>query len=572
MSKFVIECPNCHTYNQANDGFFARKKIHCSCGNVINVRTDKMTVRKCAYCGNNVMYDQSLGEGAVCPVCHKNILEKEELIALAHIACPGCGCDIQVEKDDVSETCPVCDKIINVQALLALHKARTSETPAVLKCENTEVIIWKHPLTDFPIGSQLIVHESQEAVFVRNGEALKSFTAGRYTLDTGVLPAVSSLGKLPVSGQPFHAEVYYVNLITLMNIKWGTPNKVGLFDPVSGIHVELGACGSFNVRVMDARRLLMRLVGAGDGLTLQQLFNGDTGFFRSLIVNKVKALLARTIKENRINVLELDEHIDQISEKLALAINAELEEYGLYLPEFYVDNILAPDDDPNFKRMKQQHAEQYLRIRDEQIRKAEAEAAFERKAVEAQTDARMKVIHAQGEADTVRIKAQADADAYRMQAEAEAQEMHMKGYTYQQETARQVGLEAMKHEGGISAGAFGGMMGDVMQMGVGLGAIGGVMGIAKEAVTSVGSVVSEVAKPQTGGWNCKCGENNITGNFCPNCGTKRVVAWNCTCGQTGNTGNFCMNCGAKRAETWDCSCGEKDIKGNFCPNCGNKRS
>ena len=91
------------------------------------------------------------------------------------------------------------------------------------------------------------------------------------------------------------------------------------------------------------------------------------------------------------------------------------------MPEFFVSNIVTPDDDPNFRRLKQQHADLYLKTREEQIKKAEAEAAFERKAVEAQTEARMKVIGAQGEADAERIRAQTAADAYRMQAEAEAQ-------------------------------------------------------------------------------------------------------------------------------------------------------
>ena len=78
----------------------------------------------------------------------------------------------------------------------------------------------------------------------------------------------------------------------------------------------------------------------------------------------------------------------------------------------------------------------------------------------------MKVISAQGEADAERIRAQAAADAYRMQAEAEAQEMRMKGYTYQQETARQVGVTAMLNNSG-AAGGIGGMAGDVMSVGVG---------------------------------------------------------------------------------------------------------
>ena len=121
------------------------------------------------------------------------------------------------------------------------------------------------------------------------------------------------------------------------------------------------------------------------------------GYFRTMVMTKVKANLAKIIKANSISVLELDEHIDMISAGLKDAINPELAEYGLTMPEFYVSNIVTPDDDPNFRRMKQQYADKYLKVREEEIRKAEAEAAFERKTVEAQTEARMRVIGAQGE-------------------------------------------------------------------------------------------------------------------------------------------------------------------------------
>ena len=65
MSKFVIECPNCGRYAEARNGFFARKKIDCACGHTINVRTDKLTSRVCAHCGNNVVFDQSKYNGPI---------------------------------------------------------------------------------------------------------------------------------------------------------------------------------------------------------------------------------------------------------------------------------------------------------------------------------------------------------------------------------------------------------------------------------------------------------------------------------------------------------------------------
>ena len=197
-------------------------------------------------------------------------------------------------------------------------------------------------------------------------------------------------------------------------------------------------------------------------------------------------------------------------------------------------------------------------------------------AVEAQTAARMKVIGAQGDAEAQRIKAQAEADAYRMQAEAEAAEMRMKGYTYQQETARQVGIEAMRNGGGNGVT---GIAGEAMQLGVGLGAVGGVIGMTRDAIQPVMQSVEEMAQPTTASfqqdaWTCTCGRTGITSRFCPECGSQKPELpkpWDCTCGEKGVTSRFCPNCGSKRPEAWDCTCGKKGITSKFCPECGKKR-
>jgi len=578
MSKFFIECPACHRYSQASTSLFASRRIRCACGFTIDVKADRITTRVCPSCGNSIAFDQAKGATAKCPICRAQLLTPESMNSLVTFACRTCGCTLQANKGAQQITCPLCDTVNDVQAEVKLAAQRAQGTPQVIRYEGDNMtFVWRHPATDFVMGSQLIVHESQEALFFRNGEALDSFPAGRYTLETATLPRMNGLLPLPVQGQPFHAEVFFVNLTTQMGIKWGTNSKVGLFDPASGLHVELGASGSFNLRVTDPRRLVIRLVGTTDRLTQEQVFGHDGGYFRTLVMTKVKANLARVIRENRISVLELDQHIDVIGEALRTQINAELEEYGMTMPEFYVANILTPDDDPNFRRMKQQHAELYLRTREEEIRKAEAEAAFERKAVEAQTQARMKVIGAQGEADAMRIQAQAQADAYRMQAEAEAQEMRMKGYTYQQETTRQVATEAVKNGGaGGLAGDVTGVLGGAMQLGLGLGAAGSVIGMTKDALGAMNAAVPQAPAATDDGWTCEgCGCTGNTTNFCPNCGRRRPEAgWTCPgCGQAGITTNFCPNCGRRRPEAgWTCpGCGLTGITTNFCPNCGAKK-
>lgn len=587
MSKFVIECPNCGKFAEARTGFFARKKIDCACGYTIDVRTDKLAGRECPHCGNMVVFDQSKGEKALCPVCHEPINTMAEQSSTVEFSCAQCGIRLRTSKAAATYTCPVCDCVNDVAERVATEKIKKDGLASIIKYEgDNETLVWKHPIEDFNFGSQLIVHESQEAIFFRDGQALDLFGAGRYTLQTQQLPLLEKLYKLPTDTEgTFHSEVYFVNLATQMGVKWGTDSKVRLFDPASGLHIEIGASGEFNIRVTDSRKLLLKVVGTTGGLGQEQLLgigNGK-GFFRSMVMTQVKSYLAQTIKENTINILEIDEHLMALSGALRERINAALDEYGLTMPEFYVSRIVTPDDDPNFRRMKEQYAEQYLLVRQEGIHKAEAEAAADRKAVEAQTAARMKIIGAQGEAEALKIQKQAEAEAYRMQAEAEAAEMRMKGYTYQQETSRQVGLEAMKNGLGGGANAAG-ALGDLAGLGVSLGAMGSVIGMTKDALNPMTQDAAQmgaaVGAAVAGGWDCPaCGHKNISTNFCPDCGGRKPEAktgWDCAqCGTKNIQSRFCPNCGAKKPEGsngWICpECGTKDILSKFCPNCGARK-
>ena len=585
MSKFVIECPNCGRYAEAKTGFFTRKKIDCSCGYTIDVRTDKLASRVCPHCGNNVVFDQSRGKEAKCPVCGEPINTQLEQGKTIEFSCGQCGVRLRTAKGASSYICPVCDHINDVAERLKSEEIKRDGLASIIKYEgDNETLVWKHPIEDFNLGSQLIVHESQEAIFFRDGQALDLFGAGRYTLETQQLPILEKLYHLPTDTEgTFHSEVYFVNLATQMGIKWGTDSKVRLFDPMTGMHVELGASGEFSVRVMNSRKLLVKLVGTTGGLRQEQLLgNNGKGLFRALVMTQVKSYLAAAIRENAINILEIDERLAELSEALRQRINPKLAEYGLEMPEFFVSRVVTPDDDPNFRRIKEQFAEAYLNVRQEQIRKSVATAEAERKAVEAQTAARMKIIGAQGDAEALKIQKQAEAEAYRMQAAAEAEEMRLKGYTYQQETARKVGMEAMQN--GIT-GSSGGVLGEIAGLGVTLGAMGSVIGMTKDALNpamdaakQMGQAAGDAIAPDS--WDCpECGAKHIQSKFCPECGCRKPEpnrGWDCpNCGTENIQSKFCPECGCKMPEAptgWTCpECGTQNISSKFCPECGHRK-
>ena len=582
MSKFIIECPECGRYASASTGLFASNSIKCSCGFKIKVNRDKIASKQCPSCGNMVVYDQSQGKHARCPVCKKKINESADLSNVIDFRCPSCSCHLSADRNADYYFCPLCDTKIDVQAQVAKEKIKNDGVVSVIKFEGPDdVFVWKHPIEDFNLGSQLIVHESQEAIFFKDGKALDLFGSGRYTLATQNLPLLEELYKLPTnSNEVFHSEVYFFNLATQMNVRWGTDSKVRMFDPASGLHIELGASGSFNLRMLDSRKLLLKIVGTTSEFSQNDVIGLNSGKFRPLIMNRVKANLARIIKEQNINILEIDEHLDTISDQMKTVINETLLDYGLMMPEFFVTTIVTPDDDPNFRRLKQQFAEKTLRVREEEIKKAEAEAAQGRKLVEAQTEAQMKVVDAQGEAEALKVKAQAEAEAYKLQAFAEAAEMQAKGYTYQQETARQVGLEAMQNGITGGSGGTGGSLGDLAGLGVTLGAMGSVINMTKEALNPImgqsadlGSGFANVAAGNVPAGTQSQGvvvqQQSVTASAQP-------TIWNCVgCGLTGITSKFCPDCGMPRPViklTWDCkNCGTKEITSKFCPECGQKR-
>ena len=620
MAKFAIECPVCGKYAQASTGFFSKKKVDCSCGYVINVRTDKLASRECPHCGNQVAYDQSKGDKAECPVCHEKINTMAENQKLKAFSCAQCGIRVETVSSAETYVCPVCDYENNVQERLMSEKIKTDGLASIIKYEgDNNTFIWKHPIEDFNYGSQLIVHESQEAIFFKDGQALDLFGPGRYTLETQQLPLLEKVYQLPTDTEgTFHSEVYFINKTVQMSIKWGTPEKVRFIDPLTGVPLELGASGEMNIQVSNARKLLIKLVGTTKGIAWEDgegLGKSLQSSFRPLIANAVKTNLSAVIKSEEIDILEIDEKLDLISNNLREKILPGFEEYGLTIPQFYVTNVVLPENDPNFKRIRDLHTitlQTRMLQAEATVKTAQAQSETMYRTAQEQSKAAIEAAHREAElqkqlteneiakmaAERRIIEAQAEAQAKRMDGLTEAEIMQAKGYS--QKDVLQAEVQKAYAEGignmgpAISGGGGGsGIIGDMMGLGVGMAAasaiapqIGGMMqnftgGVQPGTMPNSMNQNISANGVQQETWDCSCGQKGIIGNFCNNCGSKKpapVVAetWDCSCGQNGIIGNFCNNCGSKKPEpelpvTWDCECGQKGIIGNFCNNCGKKK-
>ncbi len=372
----------------------------------------------------------------------------------------------------------------------------------VIKYEgDNSTFVWKHSCEDFNLGSQLIVHESQEAVFMLNGQALDLFGPGRYTLTTQNIPLIGKVLKLATGGEtPFHCEVYFINKTVQMGLKWGTPDKVRFIDPLTGVPLELGASGEMNLAVENSRKLLVKLVGTMRGIAWEDA----TGFtkslrdsFRPMITSAVKANLGAIIKENAIDILEIDEKLDLISSVLGKRIREGFEEYGLAVPNFYVTSVVLPEDDPNFRRIRELHtivlqtrviqaeatvktaaaqSEAQYRTAQEQskaaIEAARREAELQRQLTETEV--------AKREAERKIIAAQAEAQAARLQGLTEAEIMAAKGYNQKdvlQAEVQKAYAEGIGNMGPdvVNGGGGSSVMSDMLGLGVGMAAAGTIM-------------------------------------------------------------------------------------------------
>lgn len=625
MSKFVMECPSCGRYAEAKKGFFVRKKIDCVCGYTIDVRTDKLSSRVCAHCGNDVVFDQSKGAAAKCPVCGEPINHMTDMDKTAQFSCAQCGIRLNTSKTAYSYVCPVCDHVNDVAERLKTEQIKKDGLASIIKYEgDSDTLVWKHPIEDFNLGSQLIVHESQEAIFFRDGQALDLFGAGRYTLETQQLPILEKLYSLPTDTEgTFHSEVYFFNLIHQMAIKWGTPEKINLYEPQTGAPISLGARGILNFRISNARKLLLRLVGTGGKLTRQDLMSDGEGhikdYFKSLIQLTVSTNLANIITQEKIDVLLLDQQKVRLSAAMLSALQSSFEEYGLVITEFLVMGVMLPqrgelgyDVIQTLLQMRQKEltksaieTETEIKLAEMEAKKqldiriqeniAEVEIAHrsavaqkgETSVLEAQYASQKKLAETTGDVQAERLRMQLEMERKAQMAQIEAEEMRLKGYSQRdvlQADVQKAYADALGQMGANGGGSGSGMLGDIAGLGVTLGAMGSVIGMTKDAMTpmmNLGATAVTPIMPVTsvvGGWECECGAKNIQSKFCPECGAKQpepkvAETWDCPqCGSKGIVAKFCGECGCKRPETsavWNCpQCGSKGITAKFCGECG----
>lgn len=235
----------------------------------------------------------------------------------------------------------------------------------VIKYEgDNTTFVWKYPGEDFNTMSKLIVHESQEAVLFRNGQALDLFGPGEYVLHTKNIPLLNKIINLPTGGEsPFHCEVYFINVIEQMAIPWGM-GGVNYLDPtVNNSIFVIGASGELTLKVTDSRRLLMKLVGTENILNQDMLMH----YFKTPITMHVKSLLPKLLQEKGVSIFEVEAYLPELSEQLKEKVSREMLDYGVKLVKFWINAISKPENDPVYRTLLRQRAERVTLVNQGEI-------------------------------------------------------------------------------------------------------------------------------------------------------------------------------------------------------------
>jgi membrane protease subunit (stomatin/prohibitin family) len=197
--------------------------------------------------------------------------------------------------------------------------------------------------------SQLLVRESQEAVLFTKGQLLGKFGPGLYTLNTENLPLLRRLYGLPFGGKnPFTAEVWFVNKLVPLTIDWKT-SRMMYQDPDYQVMVPLYAEGRYGLKVQEAEKFLIKLVGAAPSFSAPALRE----HFKGALESKTKSSILSYMQSQRVGIKSISAYLEPLSASLRDQMLPFWEEYGFHLEGFYITSIDVDDSSPDGQNIRE---------------------------------------------------------------------------------------------------------------------------------------------------------------------------------------------------------------------------
>lgn len=352
---------------------------------------------------------------------------------------------------------------------------------------DNKTVVWKHPTVNFNNNSQLIVRESQEAIFYLNGEALDSFGSGKHNLETGKIPLLSEKLKKVTGGEVYQSEVYFVNLVEQMSINWGTNPRIRFIDKTAGSYqFDIGLFGKLSLKINNPRKLVQNFVGTESAFGQEKLLS----YIKPTMMQKIRTILAKTLSQQEISVFELDMHTDEIAEMLLVGFRNEISNFGLDVTGFWIEGFDFPETDPTYIKIRELRGQRVTAMQEQKMQQELALDAL-------QFDKAYEMGRANLDAEKELVKARADSEKTVIGAQAMATKRDTEGYSYAEETTRSVAekLAENSNVANMSSTSVGlGMMGG-MAVGVG-GALSNTVADALAPLSR--SSFQDVSTQQTG--------------------------------------------------------------------------
>ena len=387
-------------------------------------------------------------------------------------------------------------------------------------------------------GSVIAVADGQCMLIVDQGKIVDMCAeTGEYTYDMSSEPSLfcGSLGqglknmfgtmanRFTFGGEaPKDQRIYYFNTKELIGNKYGTPSPVPfrVVDQRAGIDIDVGirCFGEYSYRVSNPMLFYTNVCG---NVSEDYKTENIAGQMKTELLTALQPAFAK-ISEMGIRYSALPGHTLELADALNEQLSGKWRDLrGMEIVSFGVSSVKANEED------------------EQMIKELQRNAAFMDP-----TRAAAHLVGSQGDA---------------MKAAA----------------ANTGAGPAMAFMGMGMAGQAGGMNAqNLFQMGQQQQMQQQQMQMQQQAAQP-----TPAPAPAVQGWTCSCGQSGITGNFCPNCGSKKPEpkpvgdSWKCACGATA-TGKFCPECGSPKPavadDGWTCACGAVN-KGKFCSECGAKK-
>lgn len=201
-----------------------------------------------------------------------------------------------------------------------------------------DILVWKFPRyeNEIKMNAQLTVRESQQAVFLNEGQLADVFRPGLHRLSTQNMPIMTTLNGWKYGFEsPFKADVLFVNTRQFVDQRWGTKNAITVTDDRFGM-VELRAFGTYAYKVVDAGLFVKEVVGIDSSYSTEDI----NGQLRSLIVNKFTAAAGK----GGLTIDKFAANIEELSQAIQDKLNVDFEAYGLKITKFIVENVSMPEE------------------------------------------------------------------------------------------------------------------------------------------------------------------------------------------------------------------------------------